>query len=94
MTAVTDSPGQWGHTSSWQVTHLIRLTENTRVSPMTIHGFAMLALGLALLYIRATMTNLLFYVLGGAFAMLLSRRLCSSSQVSFGSALPASVSVR
>ncbi len=71
MTAVTDSPGQWGHTSSWQVTHLIRLTENTRVSPMTIHGFAMLALGLALLYIRATMTNLLFYVLGGAFAMLL-----------------------
>jgi len=38
---------------------------------MTIHGFAMLALGLALFYIRATMTNLLFYVIGGAFALLL-----------------------
>jgi len=36
-----------------------------------IHGLAMLALGLALLYIRATMTNLFFYVFGGALAMLL-----------------------
>ena len=38
---------------------------------MTIHGFAMLALGMSLFYIRATMTNLLFYVFGGAFALLL-----------------------
>jgi hypothetical protein len=50
---------------------MIRLTEKTRVRLMTIHGFAMLALGLALFYIRATMTNLLFYVIGGAFALLL-----------------------
>jgi len=38
---------------------------------MLIHGCAMLALGLALFYLRATMTNLFFYVLGGAFALLL-----------------------
>jgi hypothetical protein len=38
---------------------------------MAIHGFAMLALGLSLLYIRATMTNFIFYVFGGAFALLL-----------------------
>lgn len=50
---------------------MIRLTEKTRVRLMTIHGFAMLALGLALFYVRATMTNLLFYVIGGAFALLL-----------------------
>ena len=50
---------------------MIRLTENTRVRLMLIHGGAMLALGLALFYIRATMTNLFFYVLGGAFALLL-----------------------
>lgn len=36
-----------------------------------IHGLTMLGLGLALFYIRATMTNLFFYVFGGAFAMLL-----------------------
>jgi hypothetical protein len=35
------------------------------------HGFAMVALGLALLYIRATMTNLFYYVFGCAFAFLL-----------------------
>ena len=38
---------------------------------MMIHGCAMLALGLALFYIRATMTNLFFYVFGSAFALLL-----------------------
>jgi hypothetical protein len=38
---------------------------------MTIHGFVMLALGLGLFYIRAAMTNLLFYVFGSAFALLL-----------------------
>jgi hypothetical protein len=50
---------------------MIRLTENTRARLMLIHGCTMLALGLGLFYIRATMTNLLFYVFGGAFAMLL-----------------------
>ena len=50
---------------------MTRLTENTRIRLMTIHGFVMLALGLGLFYIRATMTNLLFYVFGGAFALLL-----------------------
>jgi hypothetical protein len=50
---------------------MIQLTENTRIRLMAIHGWTMLALGLALFYVRATMTNLLFYVVGGAFAMLL-----------------------
>jgi hypothetical protein len=69
--AVTAFPGKLGHTSSWQVTHMLRLNETTRVKLMTIHGFAMLALGMSLFYVRATMTNLLFNVVGGAFAMLL-----------------------
>ncbi len=38
---------------------------------MTMHGCIMLGLGLALFYIRAMMTNLFFYVLGGALAALL-----------------------
>jgi hypothetical protein len=50
---------------------MIRLTENTRVRLMAIHGWTMLGLGLALFYIRAAMTNLLFYVAGAAFALLL-----------------------
>jgi uncharacterized membrane protein HdeD (DUF308 family) len=50
---------------------MIRLTENKRARLMLVHGCTMLALGLVLFYIRATMTNLLFYVFGGAFAMLL-----------------------
>jgi hypothetical protein len=50
---------------------MIRLNETTRAKLMTIHGFAMLALGLSLFYIRATMTPFMFYVFGGAFAMLL-----------------------
>ena len=50
---------------------MIRLTENTRARLMLIHGLTMLALGLALFYIRSTMTNLFFYVFGGAFALLL-----------------------
>jgi hypothetical protein len=50
---------------------MFRLNEIRRAKLMTIHGFAMLALGLSLLYVRATMTNLLFYVLGGAVALLL-----------------------
>jgi hypothetical protein len=50
---------------------MIGMKESTRARLMTIHGLAMLGLGLELFYIRATMTNLLFYVLGGALAMLL-----------------------
>ncbi len=50
---------------------MFRLNEIERAKLMTFHGFAMLALGFSLFYIRATMTNLLFYVFGGAFAMLL-----------------------
>jgi hypothetical protein len=50
---------------------MLRLNENTRVKLMTIHGFAMLALGLSLFYIRSTMTNSWFYIVEGAFAMLL-----------------------
>jgi hypothetical protein len=69
--AVTAFPGKLDHTSNWRVTHMLRLNEKTRVKLMLIHGFAMLALGLSLLYVRATMTNFLFYVFGGAFAMLL-----------------------
>jgi hypothetical protein len=50
---------------------MIRLTERTREKLMLVHGCSMVLLGLALFYIRATMTNLFFYVLGGAFALLL-----------------------
>jgi hypothetical protein len=50
---------------------MIRLTESTRAKLMLVHGCAMLALGLALFYLRATMTNLFFYVFGGAVALLL-----------------------
>jgi hypothetical protein len=50
---------------------MILLTENTRIRLMAIHGWTMLGLGLALFYVRATMTNLLFYVVGSAFALLL-----------------------
>jgi hypothetical protein len=50
---------------------MVRLKESARVRLMTVHGFTMLALGLGLLYIRASMTAPLFYVLGGAFTALL-----------------------
>jgi hypothetical protein len=50
---------------------MIRLTENTRARLMLLHGYVMLILGLALFYVRATMTNLFFYILGSAFALLL-----------------------
>jgi hypothetical protein len=56
---------------TWEVTHMIRLTENRRARLMLIHGCTMLALGMGLFFVRATMTNILFYVVGGAFAMLL-----------------------
>jgi hypothetical protein len=38
---------------------------------MLTHGCVMVALGLTLFYVRATMTNLFFYVFGGAVALLL-----------------------
>lgn len=50
---------------------MIRLKETTRAKLMTWHGLAMLGLGLGLLYIRATMTNFLFYFFGCVFAFLL-----------------------
>ncbi len=50
---------------------MIRLKASTRVRLMTINSFALFALGLGLLYIRATMTNFLFYVFGGIFALAL-----------------------
>jgi hypothetical protein len=50
---------------------MIRLKESARVKVMTLHGFIMLALGLGLFYLRASMTEPLFYVLGGAFTALL-----------------------
>jgi hypothetical protein len=48
-----------------------RLKEDTRAQLMMAHGFAMLALGLGLFYIRGTMTNSFFDVIACAFAMLL-----------------------
>ena len=50
---------------------MTRLMENTRVKLMTIYGLAMLSLGIALFYIRATMTDLFSYAFGGALAVLL-----------------------
>jgi hypothetical protein len=50
---------------------MLRLTENTRAKLMLTHGYTMVALGLGLFYVRATMTNLFFYVFGSAFALLL-----------------------
>jgi uncharacterized membrane protein HdeD (DUF308 family) len=71
--------GDSGHSRGWETLQhfqsagdeMIRLTENTRARLMLTHGCVMLALGLALFYVRATMTNLFFYVFGGAFALLL-----------------------
>jgi hypothetical protein len=37
---------------------------------MVAHGYVMVGLGLVLFYLRATMSNLFFYVFGGAFAFL------------------------
>lgn len=71
MTNITAFLAEHCDTASWQVTHMIRLTESTRIKLMAVHGWTMLGLGLALFYIRATMTNFLFYVVGGAFALLL-----------------------
>jgi hypothetical protein len=71
VTAVTASSRKSCNTFLVQVSEMIRLTENTRARLMLTHGYMMLALGLALFYIRATMTNLFFYVFGGAIALLL-----------------------
>ncbi len=50
---------------------MFRPAEHTRAKLMTIHGLSLLALGVALLYIRASMTNVYFYFFGGAVAILL-----------------------
>ena len=50
---------------------MIRFKKNIRLRLMAVHGFAMVGLGLGLFYVRSTMTNALFEVIGGAFAMLL-----------------------
>lgn len=50
---------------------MIRLRETTRARLMATHGFAMIGLGIGLLYIRSSMTNVFYYVFGSAFAMLL-----------------------
>ena len=50
---------------------MFRLNENTRVKTDDNSRFRNVGTGAGLFYIRATMTNLLFYVFGGAFAMLL-----------------------
>ena len=49
----------------------MRLKEGTRARLMTLHGFAMIGLGLGLFYIRAVMTNFFYYVFGCALAVLL-----------------------
>ena len=50
---------------------MIRLKARTSVKLMTINGFVLVALGLGLFYIRATMTIGLFHVFGGIFALAL-----------------------
>ncbi len=49
----------------------MRMSLATRVTMGTVHGIAMLGVGIALLYIRATMTNVVFYVFGCLCALLL-----------------------
>ena len=51
---------------------MLRLNESTRATLMMMHGFAMVGLGLGLFYIRTTMTNPLYDVIGSAFALLLA----------------------
>jgi len=50
---------------------MMRMSLTTRFTLITTHGIAMLGLGLALFYIRATMTNIVFAVFGSIFAILL-----------------------
>ena len=50
---------------------MTRLTKEARVRLMTIHGIAMLTVGLVLFYLRSIMTSLFSYAFGGAFAVLL-----------------------
>lgn len=50
---------------------MTRLNESIRFRLMLLHGFMMLGLGFTLLYIRATMANPFFDVVGGAVAALL-----------------------
>jgi hypothetical protein len=43
----------------------------TRLTLMTVHGIVMVLIGLALFWIRAVMTNVIFDVLGSTFALML-----------------------
>jgi uncharacterized membrane protein HdeD (DUF308 family) len=47
------------------------MSVSIRFTLVVVHGIAMLALGLAILYIRATMTNIVFEAFGSIFALLL-----------------------
>jgi uncharacterized membrane protein HdeD (DUF308 family) len=47
------------------------MTLNGALTVLTTNGIAMLGIGLALLYIRATMTNVIFDVFGAVFALML-----------------------
>lgn len=70
VTVITASLANACH-AQVEVIGMIRLKEDTRAQLMMAHGFAMLALGLGLFYIRGTMTNSFFDVIASAFAMLL-----------------------
>jgi hypothetical protein len=51
--------------------HMARWAEVTQANLMLIHGLAMIVLGLGICYVRSTMTDLVFSVIGGALASLL-----------------------
>jgi uncharacterized membrane protein HdeD (DUF308 family) len=50
---------------------MTRWNQSSRITFIAIHGFTLIVLGCAVLYLRATMTNALFAVLGSALALLL-----------------------
>jgi hypothetical protein len=50
---------------------MTRSAEGVRAKLMATHGLVMIALGLAICYVRSTMTGLFFSVVGGALASLL-----------------------
>lgn len=49
----------------------MRMTLNGRLTLLLAHGVGMVGIGLALFYIRATMTNLIFDTFGAIFALML-----------------------
>jgi hypothetical protein len=48
-----------------------RMTLNGRLALLMAHGIGMVAIGLALFYVRATMTNFIFDIFGSIFALML-----------------------